>query len=239
MKSTVAWLCVSALLLACGGATTNLGDAGGGDSGTTSDGSLADVATSDGGGGPDSGNGDSAAPCNAQKVNLTFTNCPAAPTCGGAIVDGTYDYTTGCIPDPWAQAKTYCPTMQVSNEQGTVQGCITFASGLATRDVQSSYSATLDVPSACLVGGTTCAKLQGYLAPYFTSATCSPTTGGCSCSVSTQYAGQGAVTYTTSNNQVVTSTNNHYDYCMGTGSIDMQWVSGPNPEPGIYTLTKQ
>ncbi len=242
MKSLTACACLFSFVLACGGSTTDIGDSGsdGGptNDATTKDTSTSDVAVADGQGPPDTGNGDSSAPCGAKAVNLTFANCPTQPTCGGTIVDGIYDYTTGCIPTPWAQAQQNCPTLKVSNEQGTVQGCITFAGNLATRDVQSSYSATLAVPSSCLFNST-CTQLQGYLTQAGLTATCAASTGGCTCNVSSSYAGTGATTYTATNNQVVTSTNNHYDYCMGTGTIDMQWVSGPNAEPGVYTLTKQ
>jgi len=225
-----------AWLAACGGVSTTPLD----DGGTGSDGgSNSDAATSDGGGGNDGGgNPEAGLSCNAQTVNLTFSGCPAAPTCGGTIVDGVYDYMAGCIADPWAQAKQNCQSLQVSNEQGTVKGCITFAGGTAMRNVQSSYSATLAVPSSCLFNGT-CAQLEGALKAYFPTATCAAATTGCTCNVSSSYSGIGAVTYTTTNNQVVTSANNHYDYCVNGMSLGMRWASGPNPEPGIYTLTKQ
>ncbi len=235
MKSNLAWLGVSSfVIIACGGSTTTIGD-GGTDAGPTNDATVADTSTNDTGSGNDATT-DSLVSC-GQSVNLTFGNCPAAPTCGGTIVDGTYDYTTGCIADPWAQAKQNCQTLQVSNEQGTVKGCITFAGGTSTRNVQTSYSATLAVPTSCLFGGT-CAQLQALLNNAIT-ATCTNATSGCTCDVSSTSAGIGTTTYTTVNNQVVTSTNVKYDYCVGTGTIDMQWASGGNPEPGVYTLTKQ
>jgi len=235
MKTNLAWIgVVSSLLVACGGSTTTLPDGGsdaGSDGASNTDGSVTDAKAGDTG-----NNNDGSVSC-GQPVSLTFANCPAAPTCGGSIVDGTYDYTTGCIANPWAQAQQNCQSLQVSNEQGTVQGCITFAAGSATRNVQSSYSATLDVPTSCLLGGS-CAQLQTLLSMVIT-ASCTASTAGCTCNVSSSYSGLGASSYTTSNNQVVTSVGNHYDYCVGTGTIDMEWVSGPNTEPGVYTLTKQ
>ena len=236
MKSTFMTLSVMSFLwVACGGATTTIDDGGAdastGDSQVSGDTSTSDTSTGD------TSTVDTGTPCNAQPVNLTFANCPAQPSCGGTIVDGSYDYTTGCIPTPWAQAQQNCQALKVTNETGTVTGCITFASGFATRQVQTSYGATLDVPTSCLLGGS-CAQLQTLLSNYFT-ATCTASTAGCTCDVSGSYGATGGVSYTTSNNQLVTSTNNHYAYCVGTGAIDMQWASGPNAEPGVYTLTKQ
>ena len=193
MKSKLALIGLFASLgsLACGGtSTTPLNGDGGPDGGATNDG----AANSDGAPGADGGvSPDAGLGCNAATVNLTFANCPAAPTFGGTIVDGTYDYTTGCIADPWTQAKQNCPTLQVSNEQGTVKGCITFASNVVTRNVQSTYSATLDVPTSCLLGGS-CQQLQGALKAYFTTAECSPASTGCTCNVSSSYSGVGGAT---------------------------------------------
>jgi hypothetical protein len=222
-------------LAACGGSSTTLD--GGTDSGPSNDGGGTDGQTNDGGG-TDGQTNDGGSNCNAATVNLTFGNCPADPTCGGTIADGTYDYTTGCLPDPWAQAGTNCQGLQVTNQQGTVKGCVTFAGSLVTRDVQAAYSATLGVPTACLLGGT-CTQLQTLLANYFPTATCSASSTGCTCDVSSSYTGTGTGTYSTSNNQIVTSANNHYDYCVNGTAMDVQWKSGPNAEPGVYTLTKQ
>ena len=94
------------------------------------------------------------------------------------------------------------------------------------------------MPAAPLLPGGGAADAQGRTARAQAAGRSTATTG-CKCDVSASYAGQGSGTYTTSNDQVVTSANNHYDYCVGSGSIDMQWVSGPNAEPGVYTLTKQ
>jgi hypothetical protein len=240
----LASLSAAALLLAaCGGASTTDIDGGGGDgggsndSGATTDGGGTDGGGTDGGG-TEGGSTDGGSACNAPTIDLTFASCPADPTCGGTIADGMYYYTTGCIPDPWAQAKQGCQALTVSNQKGSVKGCVTFAGGVVTRDVQSSYSATLNVPTSCLLGGT-CTQLQNLLQNYLPTATCTASTGGCTCDVSASYAGTGAGAYTTSNNQIVTSTNNHYDYCITGTGMDVQWKSGPNTEPGVYSLTKQ
>jgi hypothetical protein len=39
--------------------------------------------------------------------------------------------------------------------------------------------------------------------------------------------------------QLVTSTNNRYDFCAMGSSLAISWANGPNREPGVYGLTKQ
>jgi hypothetical protein len=142
------------------------------------------------------------------------------------------------VPDPWAQAKQYCNTLQVSEQAGTVKGCITFTGSTASRDVAASYSAKLTYPTACLLGAS-CATLEGYLKPYFTQASCAAASSGCVCSVASSTASIATVGYSLQANQVVTSTNGRYDYCVSGNNLGMRYVSGPSPEPGIYQLTKQ
>ena len=229
MRSFLLACGATAAIAACGGTSVNLPDGGDDDSGAPVDG-----AAPDGGGSADGGGG----ACGAASVALTFGNCPAPPTCGGAIADGTWVYTAGCLPDPWAQAKTYCKALVVSGEQGTVRSCVTFSGATVSRDVSASYSAKLDYPTACLLGGT-CTTLEAYLKPYFTQASCAPSATGCSCAVSSKSSGTVSTGFTLQNNQVVTSANGHYDYCVSGATMGMRYASGPSPEPGIYTLTKK
>ncbi len=245
--NNLAWLgAVSVVLVACGGSSSSsAADGGGADGGSattdgaTTDGRTGDAGSSDGGAAGDTGaSGDGAvAACAAPTVNLTFASCPAAPTCGGTIVDGTYYYAAGCL-DLWTQAKMACPSLTVSSEQGTVKGCVSFTSGIVARDVSTTYGATANVPMACLVGQT-CAQVQATLSAYFQTVSCASSAGGCTCTVSSTYAATASGTYTTSNNQIVTSVGNHYDYCMSGGDMAIAWASGPTVEPGSYTLTKQ
>lgn len=211
-------------MLACSGTTVGLD---GGDEAGAGDGASGDTGADGSGGG-----------CNASAINLTFGNCPTRPACGGAIASGTYTYTAGCIADPWLQAKNLCQSLVVSNEKGTVKACLTFTSGNVARDVQSSYMATLDVPKACLFTAS-CSQLETNLKPYFTTAACAASVTGCTCTVSSSYSATGGSSYTTTNNQIVTGAGNHYDYCVNGNAMDAEWASGPNREPGVYTLTKQ
>lgn len=258
MNHHLSWLALlSSALLACGSSgSTSTADAGGTTDGPTSEaapgdgsGSSSGGSTTDGGGdgapsdgsmlGDTGANPDGAIPdCTAPSVSLTFANCPPEPTCGGTIVDGTYFYTAGCLNDPWAQAKMTCPSLQVTNQQGAVKGCVSFTASIVARDVTSNYSATATFPTACLAGST-CTQLQTLLLTYFQKATCTAASGGCSCDVSSTYSSQAAGAFTTSNNQIVTSAGNHYDYCMNGNDMGISYLSGPTPEPGNYTLTKQ
>lgn len=229
MTKKLAWVgLASCLVLACSGTTIGVD---GGDEAGAGDGAIGE-------GGADTGTDGTSGNCNAPPINLTFANCPAGPTCGGTIASGTYYYTAGCIPDPWLQAKNLCPALTVHNEKGTVKACLTFTGGSVARDVQSSYSATLDIPQGCLFNAT-CAQLENNIKQYFTTASCAAAVSGCTCTVSSSYAATGGSTYTTTNNQIVTGAGNHYNYCVAGNAMDAEWASGPNREPGVYTLGKQ
>ena len=211
--------------VACGGTSTNVLADGG------------DAAT-DGGGGTDSGNDGSMSNCNAPTIDLTFANCPARPMCGGMIASGTYYYTAGCISDPWARSKMVCPQLMVTEEKGTVKGCLTFTSNYVTRDVSAVYGATLGYPTQCLLGGS-CTQVETVRKMYFNPATCLASSSGCSCKVSSTSSSMLGVGYTTMTNQIVTTTNQHYDYCVNGNMLGLQWASGGTTEVGVYSLTKQ
>lgn len=219
-------------IAACGGTSTTIpGTDGGGDDGSAgNDGSM----NNDGSTSMDG----SMSTCTAPPINLTFTGCPAKPTCGGAIVPGTYWYTTGCIQDPWAQAKQACPQLQIGEEKGTVKGCLTFTNNYVTRDVSATYGATLTYPVQCLLNGT-CMQLENGLKMYFNTATCAQAVMGCTCKVSSTASSQVGTGYTTMNNQILTSNNAKYDYCMAGNMMGLAWNMGGTPEAGIYSLTKQ
>src|SRR2546430_15073843 len=135
MFSKLGWVgALAFVLIACGGTSTTIGD--GGPEGSTGEGGTTE-------GGSDGGGDGSISNCMAPSIDLTFTNCPARPSCGGAIAAGTYFYTSGCISDPWAQAKMACNQLKISNEKGTVKGCLTFTANFVSRDVAASYGATL------------------------------------------------------------------------------------------------
>jgi len=229
LACTSVFLVVSgAIVAACGGTSTTIPGDGGGDGSTSNEGST----------GGDAANDSPLGGCNATPINLTFGNCPAKPTCGGTIADGNYYYTTGCIPDPWAQAKATCMALVVSDEKGTVKACVSFMGGIVSRNVVSSYTATLTIPTSCLLGGS-CMQAEAGLKQFFTMATCAQSSSGCSCMVGSNYVGTGATTYTTANNQVTTGQNNVYDYCVAGNMLGLQFASGPNREAGTYSLTKQ
>jgi hypothetical protein len=222
-------------LVGCGGTSIDLNDGGNGDGGMNPDGSTVDsgndVSTN-----PDG----SISSCKAPVINLTFANCPPPPTCGGTVADGLYYYTHGCINDPWAQAKQGCPALQVAEEKGTVKGCVTIAGPVVTRDVAATYGAKLTLPPQCTLMAP-CPGVETFLKQYFTMASCvsGATPGSCVCTVSSQASEVATTTFTTQNNQIVTSTNNHFDYCVQGNTMGLRWASGPNMESGIYELTKQ
>jgi hypothetical protein len=222
------------LALGCGGTTTTIGDDGGSDAAPMMDGAAADVTVDVSVDVHDASN----TTCNAQVVNLSFDNCPATPMCGGTIADGVYDYTAGCIPSPWGAFQMQCPALQVTGQMGTVQGCATYMSGSLTQVLSTSYSATLGVPAQCLFNAT-CMQLQTQLANYFTTVMCTAATTGCDCAVALTTNASDTVSYMTSNNQIVTSTNDHYNYCVQGTSLTTEFASGPNPSSGVYSATHQ
>ena len=106
------------------------------------------------GGTTTSSDGSSTAP---NKVPATSTTeakvvvgavCPAFTACAGTL-DGTYDYTGGCLGDLLADAKKQCPALDASGAKVVVTGSLHFLGGNAlTRDVTSSLTLLLEVEPA-------------------------------------------------------------------------------------------
>jgi hypothetical protein len=128
----------------------------------------------------------------------------------------------------------------VTEEKGTIVGCLTFKGSAVTRDATVTYSAKLTLPAACTFMQP-CSTVETYLKMAFPTASCmtGSNPGSCVCTVSTQSQQVATTTYTTTNNQIVTSTNNKYDYCVQGNMMGLHWAAGPNQEVGVYGLTKQ
>ncbi len=244
VASILSLVFASSLVVACSGdngsSTTDDGgtnDGGGTTDGGTTDGGATDGGTTDGGttdgGGADGGVLNCA---NAKPVVLTIGSCSTLTACGGDPT-GTWNYTQGCLADPFAQAKKTCQALNVTQQTATVQGCIQFAGNLVGRNVKVSYSASATFPLACALGD--CANAETALKGYFQTATCTKSTTECNCTVASTYTTTGGDTYSTANNQIVTGAGDHYDFCVNGTSLGYSHVSGSAQEPGNYTLTKQ
>jgi len=206
------------LLVACGGVSTTIPDAGmsatdGGDA------SAADVAAE------------------ASSVDINLTTCPALTPCGGDVT-GTWNLSAGCLADPLATAESLCPTLVVHSQTATASGSVTFLGGLVTRNYVAHYEMDITVPTLCLVG-LTCAQAQTDYQAYIPNTTCTAVTGGCECTGSIDTTAAEASGYTTANDEILTASGDTYAYCVTGSTMQYHHVSGPTTEVGTYTLTHE
>jgi hypothetical protein len=246
----------AALVFACGGtdaiSVDGGDDSGGGgndatagndvntpppdDGGTTTEAGSDATTTTDGSTGTDGG------------VPIQIGNCQTFTACGGNVT-GTWDYTGGCVADPFANSQ--CQTLVVHSQSASTKGTITFAndggtSGTVTRNVQATYNASITIPAACTYQQT-CTAIAAYLQNSAPGSTVTCTTNsqqGCDCDYAAVLTDTGTRPYTIQGNNLLVGQGapnqiDHYAYCVQNASMQYQHTQGPTPETGIYNLTHQ
>jgi hypothetical protein len=156
--------------------------------------------------------------------------------CGGNP-QGTYDYTGGCVADPFASLRTQCPTLDTSGVTVTVTGTIYFVGSALHRNVKLAATGTVNVPASCAAGQ--CAAAQAGLQGAGITATCTGSSS-CSCTISKTDTNTAATTFTISGNTLTTADGENYDICEkpGTGKLTYKGTSTKS-ESGSWELTKR
>jgi hypothetical protein len=146
--------------------------------------------------------------------------CASGTACGGDIV-GTWAVTSSCISETITGGQCAGGTQTVA---GTVTGTITYGADLTyNQNFVLIATQTASVPTACLVSGTitlTCDQFRQQIltSGAYTTATCSPTSGGCACTGSINRTAQVTGTYTTTGSGLLTTTSStggvsNFDFC--------------------------
>jgi hypothetical protein len=164
--------------------------------------------------------------------------CPALSACGGSLEGTTWDYTAGCVDNPFGQAKQFCPSLQVQNPMGSGSGTLEFSGGKVTRKAKITTSATLVIPPACTMGVIPCSTIQTQLANVGIQGTCAGSGGTCNCNVTQVDDIDEAGQYAVVGNTVVVNGANEYDFCVQGGKMGHR-AKDQKAEPGTYELTKR
>lgn len=190
------------------------------------------------------GNGDGGAGSNQDSAaggggtaTISFPDkCPAFQPCGGNAL-GTWDYTDGCVQNPFTGLQSACPAVTVTGLTGTARGSITLTATTVTRSATVTTSATVNVPSSCAqpIGG--CAVVEKQLTDAGFVAACAGA-GDCSCSVSRTEQLDDASAYTASGNTITLASGDKYDYCLGQGTLGYQ-AQNQTKESGRFDLKKR
>ncbi len=238
MKASIGFGSVVALVLvAC--TVTNNGPATGPDNGTGNADGGAQKGDGGGGGGGSADGGSNAASdvtISQTPANISFGSCQAAAGCGGDV-QGTWDYTGGCIDDPFAAVKQQCPSATTANVQGSIAGTMNFVGAALYRKGKASFSGTITLPAACTMSAS-CSTIQSAMSSAFDSVTCTGTTS-CDCVVKGHTDVDDASTFTTSGNTLTTQGGNTYDYCVKGGQMTERQTDTNAAEPGNFTLQKR
>jgi hypothetical protein len=248
----------TALLMACGsGPTTGTGGGSGGGSGgggsatgggsgggsATGGGSGGGSATGGGsGGGSATGGGSGGGGGSGTPLDITLNyqaQCPAVnPQCGGDLV-GRWFYTAACVDNclisPLQQS---CPGATVSNVTGTTRGEVTFTNTTVSRNVTSTYTATVSVPAGCVAAG--CALVEVALGQLYDTASCAQAGSGCSCSITDTFTVNDSTSYVAAGGVITVGGGTRtYAYCRTGNSLVYRETTMPMTEPGTLTLTLQ
>jgi hypothetical protein len=216
-------------IVGCGGVSTP-GGGGGGDAGDAA--SKGDAAPKG-----DAAHGDDG-PAKAGPVAITISaSCPAFTPCGGDVV-GTWAAAAGCVDDPLATSKSLCPALVVNSETASVEGAVTFTSDFVTRGYTVHYAMDVTIPASCLTIAT-CAQIQTAYQAYLPDTSCADApAGACHCQATFATDAAQASMYSTSDDEVVTTSGDRYAYCVSGNTLQYRHVSGPSAEIGSYTLRK-
>jgi hypothetical protein len=225
MNKAILFFSMAAALGACSVTTTDSSDGGssGADGGTTTEASTTIPGT--------------VPPTSTSEASVAFgATCPAFAACGGAL-EGTYDYTGGCVADLLADAKKQCPALDASGANVSVKGSLHFVGANAlARDVTATVSGTLKFPASC-TGGQCAAVAAALKSAGFATASCSGATS-CDCTILRSETTKNATTYTTSGSTVTTADGETYATCVN-GPLFTYSGKSAGAEDGTWTLKKR
>lgn len=162
------------------------------------------------------------------------TTCPALTACGGSL-SGTWDYKGACIDNAVSKLKGDCPTADIQNAMGTVQGFVKFEGTTVLRSLTSSITATVVLPPAC-TSGASCSTVQAMLPP---GTTCTGTSGTCHCTVTNTDSISDSDTYSLQGNKLVTGGGGQYDYCVSGNTLKYTDTDKYPQYHGTFSLTKR
>jgi hypothetical protein len=225
MNKAILFFSMAALLGACSVTTTDSNDGGStsADGGATNETSTTPPGT--------------IPPTSTTEASVVFgATCPAFAACGGAL-EGTYDYTGGCVSDLLSDAKKQCAALDASGTKVSVKGSLHFVGPSAlTRDVTATVSGTLKFPASCTAGQ--CAVVESALkSAGFATASCTGTTS-CDCAIVRSETTKNATTYTTSGSTVITADGETYTTCVN-GPVLTYSGKSAGSEDGTWTLKKR
>lgn len=233
MNSSILVLASFALLgVAC--STTVINDPGAGDGGasTSPTGSSTSTTTP----GADGSAPSAVPPASTVEADVEIgATCPAFTACGGSL-DGTYDYSGGCLGDLLADARKQCPTLDSSGVKVVVKGSLHFSGGVLDRNVVSTVSGVLAFPAACAAGqcGVVETALKGA---GFPTAKCTGSSA-CDCTVSRVETTKNKTTFTTAGSTVTTGDGETYEICAKGADVTYRGKSAGSEE-GSWSLKKR
>ena len=178
-------------------------------------------------------------PCvtvSSTPATITFGSCVAPAACGGDV-QGTWDYSAGCVDDPFAAVKQQCPSATTSDVTGSITGTVNFVGDALYRKAKASFSGTITLPTACTMGAP-CSAIQSAMTTAFDSVTCTGTTS-CDCKVTSHTDVDDAATFTVSGNTLTTNDGNTYDFCINGSQMTERQTNSNAAEPGNFQLKKR
>lgn len=237
---------------ACSGKTDEVPtDAGTADAPTataTTTGTSTATGTSTGTGAPD------AAPTLPAPTPFSVVTgaCTETPPCGGTL-EGTWDYTAGCIPSAdldrfTSEIRRQCPTATTGTVTGNMAGRITFAGNKVTRTAEATLTAPVLLPAECVAQANGNCNLvalairQGS-GGMVSNVSCTAAGGGCDCRIAFGIgADKSGTTFTTNGDTLTTSDGDQYSYCVTGNKLTHTRTAagaGSPQEPGHYEATKR
>ena len=220
-----------------GGAAVGGGEAAGGGSAAVGGGFAIGGGSAGTGGGHSNSEFDAGVP---PLISGTVGNCPALSPCSGPLW-GTWFYTAACADDPLADYRALCSGITLVSSTGSLSGRLDFSDAGVTRQVTSSATSTVNLPSTCVPLG--CAVAQSTLRNSVPTATCvNAAMNSCNCTLSSMTVLDERGTYTVDAGILTVSTANKtrvFASCVnGSSMLLRETTTGlSGVEKGTTTLT--
>lgn len=175
------------------------------------------------------------------EVRTDGSACAALTPCGGDVL-GTWDVTGGCFELDVESTLSTCPGAAITRRSGTARGRVTFDGTRAVRQAQAIVEVEASIPALCATVAGGCAALQTLVQRQVPDAACvDAAAGGCLCQVRQGFEIDDSDLYTTTANQIVSSTTGHrWAYCVDGDSLRYEDVTPDAAhEPGIIELGRR
>jgi len=169
-------------------------------------------------------------------------SCPTFTPCGGNEI-GTWYVTDVCVEESvlFEDLFTACSTAVIDDiPEAPASGVVTFTGTTVDRYAVAAITADILIPNSCAF--CQCTTFEALLDKAGLDATCDTTCNGsqeCACTIHANLLIDETGTYTAASNTITIGNGQTFDYCVNGNQFQYVDTTVTDPEPGLYTMSRQ